>query len=159
MIYMTEATECILGSMSGPFVVCCYVRGEDKVTSSSKTPEAEIQSRCFCSEEGNKLVQASSAVIRSQTDDFCGWENANLRSPASLWEKLDFYTQVTSSSACTGASGPATGSSSERATVEGFGRPTAPFSLAQPGSIMKQTAASNENNQIAFCLRRVRGSP
>lgn len=97
---------------------------------------------------------AFSAVIPSQTDDFRGWENANVRTPTSLWEKRDFYTQqVTSSSACTGASGPATGSSTEQTTVEGFGRPTAPFSLAKPGSIMKQTAALNENIQTAFCVQ------
>lgn len=38
MIYMTQGTKVILGSMSSPFVVRRYVRGEEEVTSSaSKT--------------------------------------------------------------------------------------------------------------------------
>lgn len=160
MIYMMQGTKCILGSMSGPFVVCRYVRGEEEVTSSSKTL-LRLKFNPGVSVLRGKIspFTASTAATRSQTGDFCGWENANVRTQASLWEELDFYTQVTTSSACTGASGPATGSNSEQATVEGFGRPTTPFSLAQPGSIMKQTAASNENNQIAFCLRRLSSSP
>lgn len=37
-VYMTQGPKCILGSTSGPFVVCRYVRGEEaEVTSSSKT--------------------------------------------------------------------------------------------------------------------------
>lgn len=149
--------------MSGPFLVCCYVRGneeEEEVTSSWKTLlRLKFDPGVSVLRGGNRPFTESSASIRSQTGDFCGWENANVPTQASLWEELDFCTQVTSSSACTGASGPATGSNSERVTVEGFGCPTTPFSLARPGSIMKQTAASNENNQRAFCLRRLPSPP
>lgn len=104
------------------------------------SPEAEIQPRCCCSVGENRPVYHIQHCHPQPN-----------RRP--LWVgKLDFYTQVPTSSACTGASGLATGSNSERASAEGFGRPTTPFSLAQPGSIMKQTAASHKNNQTAFCL-------
>lgn len=153
---MMQGTKCILGSMSGPFVVSCYVSAEDEVTSSSKTPlRVKFDPGVCVLRVKISPFTASSAAIRSQTSNFCGWVNANLHAQNSLWEDLDFYTQVTTSSACTRASGPATSSKSERATVEGFGCKTAPFSLTQSGSIMKQTAASNERNQNAFCLLRL----
>lgn len=128
--------------MSGPFAVSCYVRAEDEVTSSSKTPlRLKFNPGVFVLRVKISQFTASNAAMWSQTSDFCGWENDNFHTQNSLWEDLDFYTQVTTSSACTGASRPATSSNSERATVEGFGRQTAPFSLTQSGSIMKQTAA------------------
>lgn len=74
-----QGTTCIPGSVSGPFVVSCYVRAEDEVTSSSKTPLGLKFNPGVCVLRAKiSPFTASSAAIFCQTNDFCGWENANL---------------------------------------------------------------------------------